>query len=91
LKEALNLLSTEVKTLVSQLEEQGQEPERVEDVANLLETFTKQATEKRPLKEVVIAAGKGLIDAAKAIGEAVTPIASAVGTVLKVLGIVAAL
>jgi hypothetical protein len=86
LKEALTLLNDEVKALIRQLEEQGVGTEKVADAANLLETFTKQATEDRPLKEVLIAAGTGLADAAKAVSERVAPIAGAVTTVMKLLG-----
>jgi hypothetical protein len=89
LKEALTLLNDEVKTLIRQMEDEGGQPEQVADVANLVETFTKQATEKRPLKEVLLAAGKGLVDAAKAVSERVTPIAGAVSAVLKLVGVAA--
>jgi hypothetical protein len=83
----LTLLNDEVKTLIHQMEERGAGPDQVADAANLLETFTKQATEERPLKEVLLAAGKGLADTAKAVSERVTPIAGAVSAVLKLVGI----
>jgi hypothetical protein len=91
LKEALTLLADEVKLLVRQLEDAGGSPESIQDVADLLETFATQAIRDRPLKAVLQAAGKALVDGAQAVAERVAPIAGAVSAVLKLLGMAAIL
>lgn len=90
LKEALNLLADEVKQLAQQMEQEGKPDEEVKEVAGALEIFTKLAVEQPGLKEVIAATGKALVDRARAVAERAAPIASAVGTVLKILGIAAA-
>jgi hypothetical protein len=91
LKAALTTLYDEFAALTHELEERGAQPEKIEDAARLLDTFAQQAVEKRPLREVLVASGKGLVDAAKAVSERVTPIAGAVGAILKLLGVAAVL
>jgi hypothetical protein len=49
----------------------------------------KQATEKRPLNDVLLATGRGLVDAAKAVSDPVAPNAGAVSAVLELLGVAA--
>jgi hypothetical protein len=87
LKASLTALHDEVARLTSELENRGASQETIEDTARLLATFVEQATEKRPLQDVLVGAGKGLVDAAKAVSERVAPIAGAVGAVLKLLGV----
>lgn len=88
LKEALTALKGEVDSLVRQLERDPATRDQLEHVANLFETFSEQSIQKRPLKDVLIATGRGLVDVAKQFSEKITPIAQAVSAVLGILGIV---
>jgi hypothetical protein len=85
LKSALTLLADEVKALVRDMEDAQRPTGDIEDVASLLETFTAQAVEKRPLAGILQAAGRGIVDAANVISERAQPIAAAVASVLSLL------
>ena len=62
-----------------------------EEVARRFDVIAKEAAQEKPLKDVLAAAGAGLIDAAKAITDRVEPVVQAVGRVLKFFGIAALL
>jgi hypothetical protein len=84
-KDALTVLHTEVAKLVEAMASDGVgDPD---EVVNQLETFSKQAVEKRPLREVLKSTGEGLIEAAKFVAASAGPVAAAVTAVLKATGV----
>lgn len=84
-KEQLKVLHTEVAKLVEAMTAQGVgDPE---EVVNNLETFAKQAVEKRPLRQVLEVTGRALIDTANFVAQSAAPIAAAVTAIMKATGI----
>jgi len=69
LKAALQELHTLVGQLVQELP--AEHTEAADTAANLLETFSRQAVERKPVKEVLLASGKALLDLAKAVNASV--------------------
>lgn len=85
LKQAIVQLHAQVKDLVARMAETGAgDPE---EVANQLDAFTTQASNKKPLKDVLKSTANGLVEAAKTVAEIAQPIATTVGIVLKLLGV----
>jgi hypothetical protein len=83
-KEQLKVLHTEVAKLVEAMTTQGfGDPE---EVVNNLETFSRQAVEKRPLRQVLEVTGRALIDTAKFVAQSAAPIATAVSAIMKATG-----
>ena len=83
----------ELKTLLKQLVTdtsrlaQGLPEETASDVTQALQTFVTEATKANPRRKWYEVSSDGLIEAAKAIGEAGEPIIRTVGSILKLLGI----
>jgi hypothetical protein len=85
LGEALEALRSELKTLLEDMARDGVGDQS--EVANAAEVLTEQATKEKPLKEVLSAAGKSIVEAAAAVAKRVEPVTSAVGRVLKFFGL----
>lgn len=81
LKDALKTLHVAVEELLVDL------PSGVnaEDVANQLETLSRQAVERQPIRDIIKVTGQGLMDAARAVGAA-GALAEAVRKVAELLG-----
>ena len=89
LKAAMETLRKEVTELVEVMSRQGVgDPE---EVAARFRVIADQAAKERPLREVIVAAAKGVVDAAREIADRAEPVVKAVTGVLKVLGIAAVL
>jgi hypothetical protein len=71
--EDLKTALLELHTLVGQLVQglPAEQSEAAETTANLLETFSRQALEKKPVKEVLLASGKALLELAKGVNASV--------------------
>ncbi len=78
---------TELKSVTERMVGQIPDPAKQQSVANKLETLTKEATSKEPDHDMLQVTGKGLIEAAKTVGEMAAPIAKAVGVVLGIFGV----
>lgn len=83
LKTALEQLLAATRQLAAQLPEAQRE-----QVAKRTETIAREAASSQPDKEILGISAKGLIDAAKTVAELAKPIATAVGAVLGILGVV---
>jgi hypothetical protein len=82
---ALDTLSTEIKALLADMAKGGVGDQS--QVADAAEILTQQAAKEKPLKEVLVAAGKSIVEAASAVAARVEPVTSAVGRVLKFFGL----
>ena len=80
LKEKLKAVAVEVTKLAKMLP-----PDDAENVSKDLEALTSEAVSKRPRKEWYELSARGIVDAAKAIGEMATPVTVAVKAVLALL------
>jgi hypothetical protein len=81
-KDALALLLDQTKRLAARLPE-----DQREEVVKNTETLAREAASKKPNAGILGISAKGLVEAAKAVAEMAQPIASAVGTVLGLLGL----
>jgi len=86
--EKLKSATESMNNLAQQLSAKLRDPADKEVVANKAQTIVREAAAKKPDPEILKVTGKGLIEAAKAVAEMAKPIASAVGTVLGILGVV---
>ena len=85
LKRALGSLHDEARmTVAAMTDSQQGEANRLTDA---LTTFSEHAVKDRPLQEVVRAAGREILEAAKIVAARAEPILGAVNTVLGILGI----
>jgi hypothetical protein len=84
LKSALEALHDQAKQLAERLPEDADK----EGVANRTEALTKAATAAKPDKSMLKVTGEGLIEAAKTVAGMAGPIATAVGAVLGIFGLV---
>jgi hypothetical protein len=83
IKDALEKMLEQAKQLALKLPE-----EQREDVAKNTEALAREAASKKPNAGILSISAKGLIEAAKTVAEMAKPIATAVGAVLGILGIV---
>ena len=84
IKTALEALHDQAKPLAEKLPEDADK----EGVANKTEALTKAATAAKPGKAMLKVTGEGLIEAAQTVAGMAGPIATAVGAVLGMFGLV---
>lgn len=85
LQEILQELSRQVEGMVEHLP-----PKKAEEVARDLETLTDEAISGKPRRKWYELSAEGLIDAAKAVGEAAEPVIKTVKRILPLLALLAA-
>jgi GTPase len=84
LKSATEALNRLAEQLAAKLPDVGDK----EAVANKTQAIIREAAAKKPDADLLKVTGKGLIEAARTVAEMAKPIATAVGAVLGILGIV---
>ena len=84
LKSAMEDLNKLAEQLAGKLPDAGDK----EAVANKTQALVREAAAKKPDHDMLKITGKGLVEAAKAVAEMATPIATAVGAVLGIFGLV---
>lgn len=82
LRQRIAELHEQVADLVGRLAKDT--PEEADEVADTLTSFTEEAAKPKPNKVSLRALGNGLVDVAKKVAELATPVATAVGAVLKI-------
>ena len=83
MKDALEQLLAQTRQLVDKLPQ-----DQREDAAKNAETIAREAASKKPNPGILSLSAKGLVEAATAVAEMAKPIATAVGAVLGILGLV---
>jgi hypothetical protein len=84
LKSAMEDLNKLAEQLAAKLPDVGDK----EVVANKTQALVREAAAKKPDTDILKITGKGLVEAAKAVAEMAAPIATAVGAVLGIFGVV---
>ena len=74
--------------LTKSLADRLQDDAAKQRVANKMETLAKEATAIKPDRSMLEVTGKGLVEAAKTVAEMAAPVATAVGVVLGLFGVV---
>ena len=87
LRDQIAALHQEVAVLVAELDKSS--PDAATDVTSTLTQFTDEAAKKEPNKSTLKRLGEGLIAVSKGVQQVAVPIATAVGVVLKIFGILA--
>jgi len=87
IRSAMAELHTQVADLIARMDQSA--PDEATEVADAVAAFTDEAAKDKPNKITLRALGQGIISAAKSVAEVATPVATAVGAVLKILGVAA--
>jgi len=82
LRQRIAELHEQIADLVGRLAKDT--PEEADEVADTLTSFTEEAAKPKPNKVSLRALGNGLVEVAKKVAELATPVATAVGAVLKI-------